>query len=314
MPEVSMETVLTGLADRMEPADLAAVCDTLVWNLPDNGAELMQVCRDWLGGDDPARIEAALAVNGGFLFGGREDLEVALRSMSARFPQFRERAAEILRNWDGRHQRDAVRDVVLGRWSLAQAAAIYTVTEDRLRAWIDADREAMEPLLSEVLTCVTAAFGDLARPDFAAVSRTLREEPYRSVLASLPRHFDIIEPNGDEEDHSFTYIVEQAGARWAVYLSAVGPYAVLGRLRRDESWHAVLTPDAEGLTAGERTIIDRVRAAGLSFLDRRILEYPVPLRLDIAEPGNLRVFQALFTDTDILPWDVPTLRRLGLSQ
>ncbi|MFI6514799.1 hypothetical protein ACIBF1_04470 [Spirillospora sp. NPDC050679] len=313
MPEVSMETVLTGLAERMEPADLAVVCDTLVWNLPDNGAELMQVCRDWLGGDDPARIEAALAINGGFLFRSREDLEVALRSMSARFPQFSERAAEILRNWDEQHQRNAVRDVVLGRWSLAQAAAIHTVSEDRLRAWIDADREAMEPLLSEVLTCITATFDDLARPDFAAVSRALREEPHRDVLASLPRHFDIIEPNGDE-DRSFTYIVEQAGARWAVHLSAVGPYAALGRLRRDESWHAVLTPDAEGLTTGERTIIDRVRAAGLTFLDRHVLEYPVPLRPDIAEPGDVRVFQALFTDTDILPWDVPTLRRLSLAR
>jgi hypothetical protein len=53
-------------------------------------------------------------------------------------------------------------------------------------------------------------------------------------------------------------------------------------------------------------------AANLRLLSRSELERPVALRQHTAKPDNLRICQALFEDTAILPWDLETLRRLGL--
>jgi hypothetical protein len=48
------------------------------------------------------------------------------------------------------------------------------------------------------------------------------------------------------------------------------------------------------------------------LLSRRELERPVALRLYDVEPENVRIYQALFEESDILPWDLETLRGLGL--
>lgn len=135
-----METVLSGLLERMDDEDLAEVCDTLVWKVEDNGTELMEVCRSWLRGDDPARVQAALAINNGFLFPTREEMRAAFAGLAGRFPRFRPRTEEILRSWDARFAPKAVRDVVEGVRPLAQTAEVYGVTEDLLRRWVDEAR------------------------------------------------------------------------------------------------------------------------------------------------------------------------------
>ncbi|KAB2352738.1 hypothetical protein F8566_00320 [Actinomadura rudentiformis] len=135
-----METILLGLLERMDAENLAYVCETLVWNVEDNGAEIMAVCRSWLTGSDPALIEAALTVNDGLLFRTRDEMSSAFTRLAERHPQFAPRTTEILRNWDDHTKPKAVQDVLQGTWPLETAARIYGITEDQLRTWINETR------------------------------------------------------------------------------------------------------------------------------------------------------------------------------
>ncbi|GLY84272.1 hypothetical protein [Actinoallomurus iriomotensis] len=137
MRQVPMETLLTGLLERLDDEDLAEVCDTLSWKFQDNGTEMLDTVRSWLEGDDIRRIEAALTINNGVLFRTREEIEAAFTRLVVRQPRFRTRTEAILQEWDARCRPKAVRDVVEGTWPIGTAARIYGVSEDRLRRWIE---------------------------------------------------------------------------------------------------------------------------------------------------------------------------------
>ncbi|MGI5226518.1 hypothetical protein [Actinoallomurus sp. CA-142502] len=141
MRQVPMETLLSGLLERLDDEDLAEVCDTLSWKFQDNGTEMLDTVRSWLDGDDIRRIEAALTINDGFLFRTREESETAFTKLVARLPQFRKRTEAILQAWDAGCRPKAVRDVVEGTWPISTAAQIYGVSEDRLRRWIEESPE-----------------------------------------------------------------------------------------------------------------------------------------------------------------------------
>jgi hypothetical protein len=75
---------------------------------------------------------------------------------------------------------------------------------------------------------------------------------------------------------------------------------------------AVLTEATADLTDDERWVLYRLRQAGVHALSQAELEERVDLPLYNTQPGDVRVYHALFRDIPGLPWDKDTLRRLGL--
>jgi hypothetical protein len=132
-----MDTLLSGLLERMDIDDFAEVCDTLSWKFADNGAQMFDTVRSWLDGDDVVRVEAALTVNRGFLFRTRAGMEAAFAALTDRLPQFHARTREILGAWDAQMRPKAVRDVIEGNRPIAKAAEIYGLSVERLRRWVD---------------------------------------------------------------------------------------------------------------------------------------------------------------------------------
>jgi len=130
--QVPFETVLRGLRERLDEEDLAEVCDLLMWRTPDNGAELRDVCKNWLRHGTAEEVSAALTINGGTYFRTRDEWEAELRAVVDRFPQFRERVERILRDWDDRHKTRAAREALQGGASLSFVADAYGITEERL--------------------------------------------------------------------------------------------------------------------------------------------------------------------------------------
>jgi hypothetical protein len=138
----------------------------------------------------------------------------------------------------------------------------------------------------------------------------MARRPYAGLIASIGRRFDVEDLTDEDDDHGFDYSLHSGGRGWALKLSAVGRFAVLARA--GQAWDEILTEATDDLSEEERRLIGELRESGFRLLGQAELEQPIPLRLFKVDPGKVRVYHALFTDTDGLPWDKESLRRRGL--
>jgi hypothetical protein len=165
--------------------------------------------------------------------------------------------------------------------------------------------------VDDILHQIESTYETLAEPKFHFVKRALVERPYDRLVESVKSDFDLYETTEEEEDHAFMYALDREGKEWVLGISMVGPFAVFARTNPDQSWSKIIIPSDTDLSSRERSVVEKLTAAGLHLLKQEELERAIPLKLFIAEPENVRVFQALFTDTDILPWDIDGLRNAG---
>jgi hypothetical protein len=167
--------------------------------------------------------------------------------------------------------------------------------------------------VDDILKRIEQAYGSFSDPKYFSITRRLEERPYEELANSLGSEFELVETTDDDDDVAFMYALSREGRQWALEISAVAPYAVFARTDPvSQLWKEILTQSAAGLSQHERWLISKVSAAGLRLLQKEELEVPVPLHIAGTDPQHVRVYQALFTDTEILPWDEETLRRLGL--
>jgi hypothetical protein len=157
--------------------------------------------------------------------------------------------------------------------------------------------------VEQILAHVRESYGDVGSPNFSFVSKAIAEQRYSDLVSELRKKFQIEEDTDSNYDVSFGYILKKDSALWVLRISMVGPYAVLLRLKdRGAGAVEVVSPYATILTDDEKWIKKALDRAGLELLNRGELETPVQMALTIASPGNVKLYQVLFTDTDFLPW------------
>jgi hypothetical protein len=165
-----------------------------------------------------------------------------------------------------------------------------------------------------VLAEIERAYGSLSEPRHFAITRHFQERPYAAFIEELEADFEVIDTTDENDDVAFILSLSRDGEHWALGLSTVAPYAVLARADPStQVWTHVLTPSSPDLTPSEQDVVNRVSAIDLQLLDKEDLERPVPLNIAGMDPSSVRVYQALFTSADILPWDIDTFNRLGLA-
>jgi hypothetical protein len=77
---------------------------------------------------------------------------------------------------------------------------------------------------------------------------------------------------------------------------------VLFRIKGGDSGAVEVVETGSIVGEDEKTILRALDKAGLHLLGRADLEIPVDLNVFNTAPMNVKMYQALFTDTDILPW------------
>jgi hypothetical protein len=162
--------------------------------------------------------------------------------------------------------------------------------------------------IDAVLTDVRRAFGSLSEPHFGVVGQRVLAGPDEALVTTLADRFEVADTSDANEDYGWHLHLAANGRDWALAVSAVGPYAAFARI--GAAWEDILTVDRRDLTPEERWVTDLLTERRVTLLSQAELEEPVPLALD----GNddVRVFNALFQEGGILPWDQDTLRRFGL--
>jgi len=154
--------------------------------------------------------------------------------------------------------------------------------------------------VATLLSLIEARYGSLEHPSFSFVTHVVEENPYRIFVKQLREMGDVEDVTDLNDDVSFAYTVRDKESEWYLMLSMLGPYAVL--LRPDGKVYRVSEKRA-GVSGLEERVHNLLAGHGLHVLGRPLLETPVALQLHNTGPERVRLFQALFTDTDFLPWD-----------
>jgi hypothetical protein len=144
-------------------------------------------------------------------------------------------------------------------------------------------------------------YGSLDHPDFSFVEGRFRDRPYRRIEAELQNTFSTREDTDPNDDVSFGYILATGTQKWILRLSLIGDYGFLGRLESDGQI-TVLTGREEDLSKTERLLVRLLVRHGVSLLDADTLRTPISLNLFNTSPEKVCIYQALFTDTDQLPF------------
>lgn len=157
-------------------------------------------------------------------------------------------------------------------------------------------------IAEDVLQVIRQRYRSLESPDFSFVEQALAKRPYQTMMSILQQRFQVEEDTDPNDDVSFGYVLTRGQQRWILRVSMLGPYAVLLRLDAADN-AALIDPATTELSALEKELVATLADHGIHVLGLEVLLQPVPLQLFNTEPENTRVYQALFTDSDVLPWE-----------
>lgn len=155
--------------------------------------------------------------------------------------------------------------------------------------------------MEEILQRLHAAYKSFDNPEFFFVGSALDNNPYQDLVQEIRQWFEVEEDTDPNDDVSFGYLLSQGEQQWVLRLSMVGPFAVLDRIGPSNQVD-VIGPTQQLLSPAEDRLVGLVSSAGIRLLDKREMETTVPLHLDGID-GDTRLYQALFTATDVLPWE-----------
>lgn len=148
--------------------------------------------------------------------------------------------------------------------------------------------------LKELLPTIEKRYGSLEQPIFSFVEKQRSKNPYQKLEILLRENFDVEDVTDMNYDVSFCYEIDK---KWLLQLSMVGSYAVI--LSLGNGIHIVKSNTANEC---EQKMFKLLIEHGFMVLDREGLELPVSLKLFNTDPENCCIYQALFSDIDILPW------------
>lgn len=160
-----------------------------------------------------------------------------------------------------------------------------------------------EQELEHILSVISTTYESLEDPQFFFVNEVIARCPYNAVIRQLEQWFLVEEDTDLNADVSFQYILKLGDNIWSLQLSMLGPYAAIYRVIKPGAAFKVLAPNTTSLSEADKVLMQVLRDNGILVLDQETLEYPVSLRLSYTEPGNTRIYQALFGDYDVLPWE-----------
>ena len=150
---------------------------------------------------------------------------------------------------------------------------------------------------------ICSTYKSLEQPDFSFVKRAFGSRPYEPLIKRL-RDFAVIEELVEaEDDVCFSYFVRGQCALWRLDLSIVGPFGIFVRLKSRVTADDFLYPGRCDLTGFETKALELLRAAGIKLMTTEELSVEMPMTLYNTTKNKVRLYQALFSDRELPPWE-----------
>ena len=150
---------------------------------------------------------------------------------------------------------------------------------------------------------VHSAYKNLDHPDFSFVKRVFHARPYDPLIKRLRDYAVVEELTEGEDDVCFSYLFKGQSALWKLDLSVVGPFGIFVRLKSRIGSQDFLHYTKEDLTGFEHKVLDVLKGAGIKLLTVEELSIEMPMTLYNTDRERVRLYQALFSDREKLPWD-----------
>lgn len=153
----------------------------------------------------------------------------------------------------------------------------------------------------KMLDVIERRYGTSGEPYFEFVERSITEQPYARLLHQLSEKFVIEDITDVNYDVSFVFVLQQIRLSYILRLSMLGNYGLL--MKSDLGSKGYWSISTENLfDSNEEAIIKALQKNNVELLDQETLELPVKIKLFNTAPEDVRVYQALFCDNDVLPW------------
>ena len=150
---------------------------------------------------------------------------------------------------------------------------------------------------------LTSAYKSMEQPDFSFVKRVFNARPYEPLIRKMRDYAAIEECTHSEDDVCFSYFLKGRTNLWKMDLSLVGPFAIFVRLRSRIEEQDFLYPAKSDLADFETKIITMMTQYNIRLLTSQDLRIEVPIGLYSSAKEKPRLYHALFSDTDKLPWE-----------
>lgn len=154
--------------------------------------------------------------------------------------------------------------------------------------------------LASIRRDILQKYGALDNPEFHFVQASLDARDYDDLINAIKKVLDVEDDTDPNDDVSFGLIMREQNRRLVLRLSMVGRYALLLRSRDDGSYDVV--DPSSAASSEERALARLLQNFNVELLDQATLMQHVPLTLYNTSAEDCRVYQALFTDDDVLPW------------
>lgn len=154
--------------------------------------------------------------------------------------------------------------------------------------------------IDNVIEDIRSAFRNQKSPDYSFVEKQLKKKPYNLSENSLECSYAIREITDINEDHSFRYVLKNNDKELVLEISMVGKYACV-LIKHNTNNYRLST--SKHLSLHHQELYKFLKNNELIILPKEILEQPYSLNLNFADNENVKIYQALFTDTDYLPWE-----------
>jgi len=151
-----------------------------------------------------------------------------------------------------------------------------------------------------LIELVRVRYGSLEAPNFQWTRDAFDANPHEPIVDALRARFEVRDLTDPNDDVCVNLAIDGPGsAEWQVYVSLVGPFVAV---TRGDPAGARVVSGPDGGDSADQALVDALSAAGLEVLSRAVLETPIDMPMFNAEPDDVCLFNALFTDADMRPW------------
>lgn len=157
--------------------------------------------------------------------------------------------------------------------------------------------------LKRINELILVKYQSMENPDHSFVEKSLADKPYDSVVKMLLKcGFRLEEDTDPNEDVSFGYVISGENDTLFLQLSMIGPYALLQRVLLGRL-NQLIVCNSPPKSVFIQKVLEILEKMKITVLNEEILTYPVSLPLFNTKVSDVKIYQALFTDSELIPWE-----------